>query len=223
MESYIKTYGRPQAIYSDRHTIFKSPKGEEGLHLTQFGKAMKELEIELIHANSPQAKGRVERSHGILQDRLIKMMRLEGISSIEEGNVYIEKFREDYNKRFGKIAHSKENAHRELPKEKELERILCRKETRRVSKALEVQYKGQTYQIEGRGLGRQIEGAKVMVIEQKEGVRIEFKGKELKYRKYGGQRYQGSVLDRKQIDAFLDRKQPMSQIERKRKGRAVNF
>jgi len=84
MANYIKKHGRPMAIYSDRHTIFKSPKKDGFGNLTQFGRAMKELKIVLIHANTPQAKGRVERSHGTLQDRLIKIMRLEGISSIEE-------------------------------------------------------------------------------------------------------------------------------------------
>ncbi|MFT5318707.1 MAG: hypothetical protein ACI8RA_001975, partial [Chlamydiales bacterium] len=59
MKRYIETYSRPLALYSDRHTIFKSPKSEERPKLTQFGKAMKELDIELIYANSPQAKGRV--------------------------------------------------------------------------------------------------------------------------------------------------------------------
>ncbi|NGX43299.1 MAG: hypothetical protein K940chlam7_01594 [Chlamydiae bacterium] len=75
MKRYIETHGRPLALYSDRHTIFKSPKAKEKPKLTQFGRAMKELDIELIHANSPQAKGRVERAHGTLQDRLIKLMK----------------------------------------------------------------------------------------------------------------------------------------------------
>ena len=97
MKRYIKTHGLPLSIYSDKHTIFKSPKSEESYNLSQFGRAMKELNIELIHANTPQAKGRVERSHGTLQDRLIKLMSLEGISSLEEGNRYLESFRKDYN------------------------------------------------------------------------------------------------------------------------------
>jgi transposase len=130
MKRYIETYGRPLAIYSDRHTIFKSPKSEEKPSLTQFGRAMKELDIELIYANTPQAKGRVERSHGVLQDRLIKMMRLEGISSIKEGNIYLEKFRQDYNERFGKPPRNQEDAHRELSTDKDLDKILCRKEVR---------------------------------------------------------------------------------------------
>ncbi len=92
MKSYIETHGRPLALYSDRHTIFKSPKAEEKPRLTQFGTAMKELHIELIHAHSLQAKGRVERSHGTLQDRLIKLMRLDKISSIEDGNNYFKEF-----------------------------------------------------------------------------------------------------------------------------------
>jgi hypothetical protein len=118
IKRYIETHGCPLALYSDRHTIFRSPKAEEKPALTQFGRAMEELGIELIHANSPQAKGRVERSHSTLQDRLIKLMRLDNISSIEEGNRYLETgFMEDYNRRFGRAPKSKESAHTELPKE----------------------------------------------------------------------------------------------------------
>jgi transposase len=221
MKKYIETYGRPLAIYSDKHTIFKSPKSEEKPNLTQFGRAMKKLEIELIHAQTPQAKGRVERSHGILQDRLIKLMRLEGISSIQEGNEYLEKFRQDYNKRFGKTPRSQENAHRGLLEDKDLDRILCKMETRKISKALEVHYKHKTYQLKEKG--RRLVGVQVMVIEHKDGIRIEYEGKDLAYRVYGEEHYEERVLDRKKIDCFLDKKRPMTNIERHRKKIAANF
>jgi transposase len=223
MKKYIETYGRPLAIYSDKHTIFKSPKSEDKPNLTQFGRAMKELGIELIHANSPQAKGRVERSHGTLQDRLIKLMRLEGISSIEEGNNYLEKFRQDYNKRFGKSPRSQENAHRELAENQDLDKILCRKETRTISKALELRYKHKTYQLKEKIRGRRLEGGQVMVIEHKDGIKIEYEGKEVQYSLYSEGPYEERVLDRKNIDSFLDKKKPMSIIEKHRKGIAINF
>lgn len=223
IKKYIRMYGRPLAIYSDRHTIFKSPKSEEKPSLTQFGRAMKELGIELIYANTPQAKGRVERSHGTLQDRLIKMMRLENISSIEEGNIYLEKFREDYNKRFGKAPRSQENAHREFPGNRDLDTILCRKEVRTVSKALEVQYRYKTYQLKEKAIGRQLAGARVMILEHKDGIKIEYQGRELQYTQHGEESYEERVLDRKSIDNFLDKKKPMTIIERQRRKIAVNF
>jgi len=221
MKRYLERYGRPVVVYTDRHTIFKSPK-EEKNKLTQFGRALKELEIKLIHANSPQAKGRVERSHGTLQDRLIKLMRLEGISTMEEGNKYLERFCEDYNRRFGKPAANGENAHRSILVGQEIGNILCRKEERKVTKALEVQYKNVTYQIISK-TRRRLEGVVVLMIETKNGIVIESQGKKLEYKIYSEQPYEEHVLDRKRLDAFLDRKKPMTIKERLRKKIAINF
>jgi len=223
MKQYIETHGRPLAIYSDRHTIFKSPKSDEKPKLTQFGRAMKELGISLIYANSPQAKGRVERSHSTLQDRLIKMMRLDGISSIEDGNRYLKEFMEDYNKRFGKAPQSTENAHRDLPKELNLNRILCRKEERKVSKSLELQYKHATYQLIAKGNSRRLVGKRVQLLEGEEGIRIEFEGEEYEYKVYQEQAYEETVIDRKRIDAFLNRKKAMTEIEKHRKRTSVKI
>jgi transposase len=219
MKSYIKKYGIPLAVYSDRHTIFKSPKSEEKPTLTQFGRAMEELGTELIFANSPQAKGRVERSHGTLQDRLIKMMRLEKISSIENGNKYLEKFRKEYNIRFGKKPQSEENAHRQLWREIVLDRTLCIKEKRKVSKNMEVRYKHKTYQLISK---ENLKDRAVLVCECKDGIRIEINGKECRYKIFEEQPYVECVMDRKKIDAFLDRKKPMSGIERYRR-KIVNY
>lgn len=223
MKRYIGRFGRPLAIYSDRHTIFKSPKEDGKLRLSQFGRAMKELGIELIHANSPQAKGRVERVHGTLQDRLIKLMRLENISSIEEGNTYLESFRVEYNLRFGRAPHSSENAHKKLPNGTDLEKVLCRRESRKISKSLEVAYKHKIYQIGTIGNDKKLVGKTVQVIEHINGVIIEFDGEEFEYKLFEDQPYQETVMDRKKVDAFIDKKKPMSMIERRRKGIAVNF
>jgi len=84
---YIGRHGLPQALYSDRHSIFRVNASESAKSsLTQFGRALAELGIEGICANSPQAKGRVERANGVLQDRLVKLMRLAGVASWEAGN-----------------------------------------------------------------------------------------------------------------------------------------
>jgi hypothetical protein len=99
---YIKRYGRMRAIYSDKYGVFRVniPGCVKKENLTQFGRALKELDIILICAHSPQAKGRVERANNTLQDRLVKEMRLAGINDIESANKFLPAFWEDYNKRF---------------------------------------------------------------------------------------------------------------------------
>ena len=142
-KSYILRYGRPGAMYSDRHSIFNGKKND-----SQFRRALKELGIELILANSPQAKGRVERSHGTLQDRLIKLMRLDGIASMEEGNRFLTKYMEEHNSRFSRTPKNTENVHVPLGREHDLDRILCVKEKRKISKQLAFQYNKKTYQLD---------------------------------------------------------------------------
>ena len=218
-KSYINSLGCPSAIYTDRHMIFKSPKG----NITQFGRAMKELKIELIHANSPQAKGRVERSHGTLQDRLIKMMRLEKISSIEEGNKFLENFRIDYNKRFARKPKNSENTHRDYFEEEKLNNILCIKEQRKISKNLNIQYKHKTYQITPRGKGRRLIGKTILLYELDDKVALEYMGELYDYTVFEDQPYVENVMDRKKIDAFLDKKKPMPMIQKYRRKIATNY
>jgi hypothetical protein len=87
--AYLETHGKPVAFYSDKHNIFRVNNGEGGERVTQFGRALEALNIDIICANSPQAKGRVERAFGTLQDRLVKEMRLAGIASIETANAWL--------------------------------------------------------------------------------------------------------------------------------------
>ena len=96
----------------------------------------KELGIDLICANSPQAKGRVERKNGVFQDRLIKEMRLRGINTMEEGNRFLSEFLEIINEKFGKEAASTEDAHRKMRMRDNLERIFARKETQESSQKI---------------------------------------------------------------------------------------
>ena len=99
---YIEEHGKPIAFYSDKHSVFRFNRGEvkTGKQMTEFGRALFELNIDLICANSSQAKGRVERANKTLQDRLIKEMRLAGIDSIEEANAWLPEFIADFNQRF---------------------------------------------------------------------------------------------------------------------------
>jgi len=216
---YINRHGCPLAVYTDRHMIFKSPKG----NTTQFGRAMKELKIELIHANSPQAKGRVERSHGTLQDRLIKMMRLEKISSMEEGNKFLENFRIDYNKRFARKPKNTQNAHRDHSEEENLNNILCVKEQRKISKNLNIQYKNKTYQIIPKGNGRRLIGKTILLYEMDNKVALEYMSERYDYTIFEDQPYVENVMDRKKIDAFLDKNKPMPIIQKHRRKIATNF
>jgi len=112
-KSHLQRYGRPAATYSDRHSIFRvnQPEAESGNGLTQYGRALNTLDIEAIHARTPQEKGRANKT---LQDRLVKEMRLRGISDIETANQFLPEFMADYNRRFAKPAKNDQDAHRKV-------------------------------------------------------------------------------------------------------------
>ena len=117
VQAYFERYGKPVAFYSDKHGIFRVNQAQcraAGEALTQFGRAMQELEIQILCANTPQAKGRVERANQTLQDRLVKEMRLRGISTMEQGNAYLPEFMADFNRRFAVLPRSHHDAHRPL-------------------------------------------------------------------------------------------------------------
>jgi len=129
---YAKRYGLPGSVYLDKHTTYKSPAkptiedelaGREPL--SQFERALKELSVKVIHANSPQAKGRVERLFRTFQDRLIKEMRLKGIKTIDEANRFLRYYLPIYNKRFAVTPMEKADCHRPLPDHIDLDAILC--------------------------------------------------------------------------------------------------
>lgn len=148
-KGYLETYGRPLAFYSDKHAVFRINRENalSGAGATQFKRAMEELDIELICAHSPQAKGRVERRNRDLQNRLIKALRLRKISSMQEANAFLPQFIVDFNKRFAKAPLDPNNAHRPLLREHILETILAHQEKRQLSKNLTLQYKNTIYQV----------------------------------------------------------------------------
>ncbi len=150
---YIKKYGLPQSIYTDKHTTYKSTKPIEGDELedrpmSQFERALKELGVEVIHANSPQAKGRVERLFGTLQDRLVKEMRLRGVASKEEANIFLNSFLPAFNKKFRVAAASKADMHTPLPKGLDVDDSLCIKTNRVIKNDNTVPLNGKLFQIE---------------------------------------------------------------------------
>lgn len=152
---YIKAYGIPVSVYLDKHTTYKSnakPTVEDALinrkPLSEFERALGELGVRVIHANSPQAKGRIERLFGTFQDRLIKGMRLENIRTIDVANRFLQRFLPSYNKKFGIKAAKTADLHRAIPKDMELDRMLCIKAKRVLRNDFTIAYNGKHYQIE---------------------------------------------------------------------------
>ena len=139
-KQYLLKHGKPVAFYSDKHSTFRTNKKGElgGDGITQFGRALNELNIDIICANSCQAKGRVERANQTLQDRLVKELRLRGISTIEDANAYASEFIKDYNRRFGKPPKSDHDAHRPLQTNEDLKEIFSWQEERTLSHNLTV-------------------------------------------------------------------------------------
>jgi hypothetical protein len=154
-KSYVKAKGIPLSVYIDRHTTYKSnkkPSIEDELEdkepLTQVGRALKELGVEVIFAHSAQAKGRVERLFRTFQDRLVKEMRLRKIKSIEEANAFLKEYLPVYNKRFSVPAAKSADLHRPLPKGIDLDRILCKKTEHALRNDWTVAHNKKLYQIE---------------------------------------------------------------------------
>lgn len=154
LKRYIKRYGIPQSIYLDKHSTYRStakPTLEDELHdhqhLSQFERAAKELGIELIHANSPQAKGRVERDFKTYQDRLVKEMRLRGICTIPEANAFLPAFLVPHNSRFGATPKDTANLHRTPSKDCDLDAVLCIKTDRVLRNDCTVLHDKALYQV----------------------------------------------------------------------------
>jgi transposase len=146
---WLARYGRPVAFYTDRDSIFKvASPGKQAEARTQFGRAMSELGIELILAGSPQAKGRVERSHATMQDRWVKLLRLAGVTTRGAANEYVEKkLLPDHNRRFSRPAASPNDAHRPLGPRQDPAAILSIQETRLVANDYTIRFKNHVYQL----------------------------------------------------------------------------
>ncbi len=183
-KGYVEKYGLPMSVYLDRHMTYKSSKKltewdevKRIESLSQFERALKELGIEVIHALSPQAKGRVERLFGVLQDRLVKEMRLRGISTKEEANAFLEEYLPRYNERFKVCPANETDVHVKLPNQVDLNRYLCIKTERTIRNDNTIALDGRLYQIEERG------GKKAVVEERLDGsLRIISRGVSLNYR-----------------------------------------
>jgi len=204
---YLERYGRPVAFYSDKHGIFRVNQNQDvgtSAGITQFGRAMADLDIQILCANSPQAKGRVERANQTLQDRLVKELRLEGISDRATANAYLETFRQDFNRRFAVPPRSNHDAHRPLLASDDLDLILSHQESRTLTKSLTLQYDRVTYQIQTLRPSYALHNAKVLVCRKANGdVSILYQNKPLDFTLFQSQPRQAVEVTSKSIDAEL--------------------
>jgi transposase len=203
---YFARYGKPRVFYSDKHGIFRVNQASSGSRdaLTQFGRAMLQLDVQIICANTPQAKGRVERAIQTLQDRLPKELRLRGISSREAGNTYLPEFMADFNQRFTVQPRSSQDAHRPLSAQDDLSRILTWQETRTLSKNLTLQFKKIVYQVQTKRPRYALRRATVTVCEDAQGqITLLYKGQALDYTIFHRQAKQAEIVDSKKVDQAL--------------------
>ena len=176
-ERYVHRYGLPMALYPDRDSIYvctREANLEEQLANvgpeTQFARAMRELDVELIPAYSPQAKGRVERRHGLFQDRLVKEMRLQGIGTLKAANAYLdESFLQLVQERYSVEPRDPMNGHRSRPSATTLALVLSWQEARSVAKDWTVCWRTRRLQIDARHAALGLPGRRVVVLERRDG------------------------------------------------------
>ena len=184
-QGYVKTYGLPLSVYLDRHTTYKSSKkptewddASDLSFLSQFERALQELGVDVIHALSPQAKGRVERLFGVLQDRLVKEMRLQGIKTKDEANAFLKTYLPKDNEKFRVCPASETDVHVRLPRHFNWDKYLCIKDQRTIRHDNTIAYNRKLYQLQKN------DSKKVHIEERIDGsLLIISKGRALQYKK----------------------------------------
>ena len=205
---YLETHGKPVAFYSDKHGVFRvnSTGAVEGDGMTQFGRSLHALNIDILCANTPQAKGRVERANKTLQDRLVKELRLRRISTIAAGNQLLPEFLVDYNGRFGKEPRNSKNLHRPLSVGEDLTDILAWREERTVSNSLTLQYDKVVFLLEPNEITRELRRNRVTVVDYPDGrLAIRYRGLDLPYTTFDKLRQvsQASIVENKHLGTVL--------------------
>ena len=206
---YLEKHGKPLALYSDKASVFrinnKNATGGDGY--TQFGRAMHELNIQTICANTSSAKGRVEQAHLTLQDRLVKELRIRGISSVDAANDFADEFMADYNRRFAKAPRHDFDVHRPLETDDNLVEFFTWREPRRVSKSLTMHYDKVLYLIEDNELSRRDIGKYIDVWYYTDGRKeLRLNGDVLPYSTYDRLQEidQGTIVDNKRLGRTLE-------------------
>jgi len=207
---YLERHGKPMAFYSDRLSVFHvqaRERAESGSGLSQFGRALRALNLDLLCARSPEAKGRVERANGTLQDRLVKELRLRGLNDPAAATSFLPVFMADYNRRFAKPPAVAYDAHRPLRPEDDLTEIFTLQAARRISRQLTVHYKRDLYVLEDAVATRRLRGAMAVVSEAEDGtVTIRVNGRVLPARLYPKDHAQlapGVVVDYPHLDGVF--------------------
>ena len=206
--AYLEAWGKPVAFYSDKHGVFRvnHPGALGGDGMTQFGRALHALNIDIICANSSPAKGRVERANKTLQDRLVKELRLAGAATLAEGNALLPAFIADYNARFAKAPANNKNLHRPLRAGDDLDDTFAWKEERSLSQALTLQYDKVMFILDPSEQAKAAIGKRVTVVDYPDGrLAIRYRGVELAYRTFDKiqQVDQGAIVENKRLGAAL--------------------
>jgi hypothetical protein len=206
--SYLEAHGKPVAFYSDKHSVFRVSKaGVTGDGMTQFGRALNKMNIEIICANSSQAKGRVERANKTLQDRLVKELRLAGIDTIADGNAFLPGFVADYNARFGKAPANQKDLHRPMSPRDQLDDEFTWQVERTLSQSLTLQYDKVLFLVEPSEIAQSAIGKRITVVDYPDGrIAIRYRGEELAYRTFDKLRKvnQAAVVENKRLGSLLE-------------------
>ena len=206
--AYLEAHGKPVAFYSDKHGIFRVNAKDAigGDRITQFGRVLSELKIDIICANSPQAKGRVERAFGTLQNRLVKELRLAGISTVAAANAWLPGFISGYNARFGREPVNAKDLHRPLTAADHLDEILAWREERTVTLNLTLQYDQMMLLLDPTPFARGLVRKKVEVVNYPDGrFAVQFEGIPLPFRVFDKIQTvaPGTIVENKRLGAAL--------------------
>ena len=207
LRGHVLAHGVPLALYSDRHGVFRvnAKEAASGDGLTEFGRVAERLRVELIQATTPQAKGRVERANQTLQDRLIKEMRLRGVSDIAAAQAFAPEFIALWNAKFARPPLNEADAHRPWTKTPEaLDEALARREERTLSKALTFSAGGKLYCIKTAGPGTALRGARVTLLHFQDGaMRVDYRNRSLPYTHFKTNPGPDPAEDEKTLDARI--------------------
>lgn len=205
---YLERHGKPLAFYSDKASVFrinnKSATGGDG-H-TQFGRVLYELNIDGICANTAAAKGRVERANLTLQDRLVKELRLQGISTIEAANAFMPAFIDEHNEKFAKTPRNAHDAHRAIRKDEDLDLIFSWRELRKLTQNLTLHYERKLYMLKDTPAHRQLIGKYLDVYQYPDGrIEIRTAGVSIPYSEFDklGELDQGQIVENKRLGHVL--------------------
>jgi hypothetical protein len=208
IRAYMEAHGKPVALYSDKHGIFRvnAKDAVAGAGITQFGRALIALNIDIICANSPQAKGRIERAFGTLQNRMVKELRLAGISTIVAANAWLPGFIDSYNAHFGRHALNAMDLHRPLTEADDLDEILAWREVRMVTHNLTLQYDRMLLLLDPTPFARGLVRKKVDVVNYPDGrFAVQFEGTPLSFRVFDKIQTvpPGTIVENKRLGAAL--------------------